>query len=277
MKDILALAISLHADEAALAGAAELAQEFGARAAALVVAVHPGSHFAADAAPLSEVLADFAKGARAQAALERQGIVDWAARQAHPFEVRGIAAEDALFGREIIAQTLYADLVVLARAAEGADQRARRALLEHVLFGAGRPVLLTPPDWRGARFERIVIGWNARREARRAVADALPLLKAARQTVIATVDAEPSAAGHCEAPGRELAAHLARHGVAVEVHNLDGMGRGEAKALTDLARSWGADLMVMGAYGHSRARETLFGGVTRDLLAAAPLPLFLSH
>lgn len=277
MKDILALAISLDHDEPALKAAAALAHRLDAHAAALVVAVHLGSHFAAESAPLSEVLADFAKGARAHAVLERAKIGDWLARAPRPFELRDVVAEDAVFGREIIAETLCADLVVLCRTAEDGDMRARRALLEHVLFGAGRPVLLTPAGWRRERWDRIVIGWNARREARRAVAEALPLLKAADQVVIATVDARPSPTGHGEAPGRELATHLARHGVKAEVQNVDGIGRTEARALTDLAVAVDADLMVIGAYGHSRTREVVFGGVTRDLLSEAPVPLFLAH
>jgi nucleotide-binding universal stress UspA family protein len=106
---------------------------------------------------------------------------------------------------------------------------------------------------------------------------AMPLLKKASVVVIATVDAIPSAAGHGEAPGRELAAHLARHGVIAEVRNLDGLGRAPERALCDEVMAVDADALVIGAYGHSRAQEFVFGGVTRELLSMAPGPLLLAH
>ena len=278
IKDVLALAISLEHDMAALKAAAALAHHYGARATALVVAIHPASHFAAEDAPLSEVLADIAKGSQASAAKERARIAAWLEKAPARFEVRDMAVEQAVIDREVIAHALYADLVVLARASPPQENRARRALLEHVVFGSGRPVLLVPGAWRRERtWERIVIGWNAKREAIRAVSDALPLLQAARQVVVATIDAAPSATGHGEAPGWELAAYLARHGVPAEVRNIDGLGRSESKALIDEAIAIDADLIVMGAYGHARVAEFIFGGVTRDLLNASPVPLFLAH
>jgi nucleotide-binding universal stress UspA family protein len=157
-------------------------------------------------------------------------------------------------------------------------QRARRAFLERVLFGAGRPMLLVPeaPVLERA-WERFIVGWNASAEAMRAVSASLPLLMRAKEVVVATVDAKPSQAGHAEAPGHELAQHLARHGVKTDVRNLDGRGRSVEAALVDEAVALSADALVIGAYGHSRAREFLFGGVTRALLAHAQLPLLLSH
>ena len=95
-------------------------------------------------------------------------------------------------------------------------------------------VLLAPPGWEGESLsDRILIAWNARREAARAVADAMPLLVKARDVVIATIDAVPSDGGHGPAPGKDLAVHLERHGVNVRVNNVDGMGRTAAGALMD--------------------------------------------
>lgn len=275
-KDILATVFSLEGDEAALMTAAALAEQFGARAAALIVAVHVGSGFAQETAPLSEVLADIAKGTHSAAAMERERIVSWLSNSRHAFEIRDLTVEGAVNKDEIVAQARMADVVVMARAKS--QQRARRLLLEHVLFQSGRPVLLVPEAPAVARrFERVMIAWNAKAQAMRAVTEAMPLLQAAREVKVVTVDALPSASGHGEAPGRDLASHLARRDVRVEVRNVDGMGRGDGRALLDEAVNTNADLMVLGAYGRPRAQELLFGGVTHDLLADAPLPLFLAH
>jgi len=273
---ILTPVTSVEIDEVALRAAAALARDFDARATALVVAVHPGSEFAPRAAPLSEVLVDLAKGPQSLAALQRAAIVACINRLSESLDVRDVTAASAIAEGEVLAHARCTDLIVLARG-ERSDF-AHGAMLVKLLFGAGRPVMLAPPDLRefGAP-ERILIGWSAKREAARAVNDAMPFLKAAREVVLATVDAKPQPGGHSERPGLEIAAHLARHGVKVEVRNVDGLGRSASKALLDEAQALGAGMLVIGAYGHSRAAEFLFGGVTRDLLASAPIPLLLSH
>jgi nucleotide-binding universal stress UspA family protein len=275
-RDILAPVISIEADEAALVAAGEIAEKFDARAIALIVAVHLDSAYTDEARPLSQVLSDIASGSRSHAARARKALMGWIERSRRRYEVRDVTIEHAVQQDQVVAHARMADLIVMARSAE--HDRAGRALIEDILFKSGRPVLLMPDrPLNGRRWESIVIGWNAKAEAVRAVTASLPLLQAARQVVVATVDAVPSAAGHAEAPGRELAAHLARHGVRVEVRNLDGLGRSHAKALVDEAVDVSADALVMGAYGHSRAQEYLFGGVTRELLAASPIPLLLAH
>jgi len=275
-KDILVPAIALAADEVALVAAGELALRFDAHAIALVVAVHLSSPFADDPATLSEVLSDISKGSASQAGRLREELAAWCAKAEYPFELRSLTIEEAVDQDQVVAHARMADLIVMTRAAN--NERARRALLEDILFKSGRPTLLLPETSpRRRTWERILIAWNAKSQAVRAVSAAMPLLQQAKLVVVATVDAIPSAAGHAEAPGRELAAHLARHGVTVEVRNLDGMGRSEGEALLDEAVGMDADAIVMGAYGHSRMQETLFGGVTRELLATASTPLFLMH
>jgi nucleotide-binding universal stress UspA family protein len=274
-KDILCAAITLADDEAGLAAAGELAHKFSARATALIVAIHMDSGFAPEAKPLSELLTDIAQGARSAAALEREKIVHWLKDSPHDFDVRDLTIEGAVNEQEIVAHARLAELVVLARGET--HLRARRMLAEHVLFKSGRPLLFVPGPARERAWERAMIAWNAKPEAMRAVTAALPLLQAAKEVVVVTVDARPSATGHSEAPGRELAAHLAHRDVKVEVRNVDGLGRPDTQTLLEEAASFNADVLVLGAYGHTRAQELLFGGVTRDLLAHAPLPLFMAH
>jgi nucleotide-binding universal stress UspA family protein len=274
-KTILVPAIALAEDEAALAAAAAIAAKFEAKAAALVIRVHLSSEFADTAQPLSVVLEDIARIASSQRDAEHERIQAWLARAPHPFEVRDLTIESAAGQDRIVAHARVADLIIMARAK--AHARARRALFEDILFKSGRPLMIVPETVREPRFDTILIGWNAGQQAVRAVIGALPLLRAARQVIIATVDASPRPAGHAEAPGRDLAAYLAHHGARVEVRNLDGMGRSDAKVLLDEALALAADLLVVGAYGHSRAQEFVFGGVTRQLLAEAPLSLLMAH
>ncbi len=274
-KDILTPVVELSFDEAALSTAGALAQRFEAKAAVLVASVNVGSIYAARTHPLSAVLEDVARGARSQAKQEHDRISAWLKRQAHEFELRNLTIEEAAGLDQVVAHARAADLTVITRPLE--HDPARRALLEDILFKSGRPILIIPDEWRRERWDTVVIGWNAKAEAVRAISGAMPLLKRAKRVVVATVDAMPSAAGHSQRPGHEIAAHLARHGAPVEVRNIDGMGRTEAKALLDEARAVDADLMVLGAYGHSRARQLVFGGVTRDMLTGSPIPLLMAH
>lgn len=274
-RDILTPVLALADDEAALVAAGELAEAFNTQATALIVAVHLASVYHDPPQPLSRVLHDIAKGPVSHAAQERAQVAKWLERAPERFIVRDLTVEGAVIEERAVAHARVADLVVLSRA--GAHQRARRTLIEDVLFKSGRPVLIVPREPKPRTWKCIVIGWNASAEAARAVAGAMPLLRRAERVVVATVDAMPRPSGHAEAPGSDLAAHLARHDVRVEVHNLDGMGRSDARALLDEAMAADADLLVLGAYGRSRAEEFIFGGVTRELLEGSPLPLLMAH
>ena len=275
-REILAPVLTIEDDETALNVAAEIAEQFDTRATALIVRVELASAFAATESAFSQIALDIAKGSGSHASVERAKILAWLERAPHAFEVREVTVEEAVESKELLAHARMADLTIIARGAT--NKRAHRAMLELLVFKSGRPILLLPGTTPQARrWERILIGWNAKDEAMRAVTGALPLLRRAREVAVVTVDAAPSKSGHGQAPGRDLAAYLASHGVRVEVRNLDAMGRSEAGALLEEAVSLGADLLVIGAYGHSRAQEFLFGGVTRELLAACPIPLLLAH
>lgn len=273
-KLILAPAIALDEDVSALTAAAEIAEKFSAQPIALILAMHLASTYMDEDAPLSAVLQDLAGGAHSHAAQLRRGLMAWLERAPRRFEVRDLAIERAVDDDKIVAHARLADLVVLGRAT--AHNRARQAVIEDVLFKSGRPVLLAPDrPLRQRSWDKIVIGWNAKAEAVRAVAGAMPFLKRAKRVVVVTVNAKP--VDCATTPGEDLAAYLRCHCVEAEVHNVDGLGRTEARALLDDAISFDADLLVLGAYGHSRAREFLFGGVTKELLAASSIPLLMAH
>jgi nucleotide-binding universal stress UspA family protein len=275
--DILAAVISLEGDEGALRAAECLAHTYNAHATALVLTVHPGSDFAETIVPLSVVLEDLARGPQGEAARIQAEIEAWVAKSDIDFEVRALQIENALRDRQVLAYARHADLTVLTKPNPHRDV-GRRLTWESVLFGAGRPVLLVRSNWSGdALGRRILIAWNAKREASRAVCDAMPFIVRADAVVVATVDAMPSADGHGERPGHDLALHLARHGAKVEVENLDGLGRAAGLRLLEAARAINADMIVMGGYGHARAAEWLLGGVTREMIEFADIPLLMSH
>lgn len=147
---------------------------------------------------------------------------------------------------------------------------------DHILLYSGRPALVVPYiGFSGSVGERVIVAWNAGREASRAVNDALPLL--ARAAVVRVLAINPERAdGHGEQVGADVALHLARHGVKADVSVMSS-DIGEGDMLLSQAADFGADLIVMGAYGHSRARELILGGVTRHLLRHMTVPVFMSH
>jgi nucleotide-binding universal stress UspA family protein len=268
IKDVLALALRLEADEPALRAASMIAGRFSAHATALVLTVHAASVYAPHEAPLSQVLEDLVAGERSAAVVERRRIERWIGQAPRAMEIRDLLIENALQRKEVLTHARAADLSIMTRGHAQHEDHARAELLEALLFGSGRPVLLMPPGWRGERLcDTIMICWDGKREAARAVADAMPFLRDARDVVLTTIDA----------PSENIAAHLASHGVKVRINAVEAMERTDAEALLDVSLVIGPDMIVMGAYGHSRAEEFLLGGVTRALTRTAPAPLLLSH
>lgn len=264
VRHIIAPVFSLEEDELALTTAAMVMAKFRAKATALLVEIPPGSEYAEETASLSEVLVHLTQGKHT----ERERLCAWLQQSGHAFATSSLSVHAAITDRQALALTQLTDLVVMARGVS--CRRAHRLMLEQVLFHSGRPTLLaTSGSSYNAIGERIAIGWKSRREAVRAANDALPFLKTAKEVSIITVDA----AGRAE----DLAVHLARHEVVANIRDVSSKGRTEGRALLDEAVALRADMIVMGAYGRSPTQEMLFGGVTRELLADAPLALFLAH
>lgn len=142
-----------------------------------------------------------------------------------------------------------------------------------LILRAGRPVLVMPHANVTADFRNVVVAWANRRECRRAFLDALPMLRAADCVTLAEVSSDPLAA----AEGiRDIFGWLKRHGITADRANTRLKGS-SAESLAAIATEVGADLVVAGAYGHSRVHEWAFGGVTRDLLLHEPRCTFMSH
>jgi nucleotide-binding universal stress UspA family protein len=178
---------------------------------------------------------------------------------------------------EVGVHAYYADLVVIDRPEPAGQMAGPPGLAESLVLSSGRPIIIFPPRSKVSRVRRILVGWNAKRESIRAVADALPLLVKAEAVEVLVVDHERRPAGHGEEPGADIARHLARHGVHVEVRRLSSGGEEVGHLLLSQAAASGADLVVMGAYGHSYLNEWMFGSVTRTVLREAGLPVLMSR
>jgi nucleotide-binding universal stress UspA family protein len=168
----------------------------------------------------------------------------------------------------------HTDLCVVGQPSEETPEPEAGRLVEAAFMDSGRPALVVP--YIGAAPEpsrRILVAWNGSREAARAVHDALPFLLAPERTTVLIVDPQAQGSEVGEPPG----ADLARHGVRVEVKSVPGGGLVAGDAILAQAADEGADLLVMGGYGHSRLREMVLGGATRHLLVQMTLPVLLSH
>lgn len=173
----------------------------------------------------------------------------------------------------------YADLLIIGQHERGAsgDERLPGYFVQETVLTAGRPVLVVPYVGRYPTIGgRVLIAWNASREAARAVTDALPLLQAAKAVEVVAFDPLQAGADHGEQPGADIALYLARHGVKATAARQDARIDAGAQLLS-YASDFGADLIVMGAYGHSRVRELVLGGATRTVLESMTVPVLMAH
>jgi len=171
----------------------------------------------------------------------------------------------------------YTDLTIVGQPNRAEPQDADAVTVTTVMT-SGRPVLAVPFTGEFPTLgERVLVAWNASREAARALNDALPLLKGAQQVTVLAINPQRGVGGHGDVPAADIALHLARHGLRAEATHTVARDISDGEALLSYAADIGADLIVAGAYGHSRARELVFGGVTRTLILEMTAPVLLSH
>ena len=177
---------------------------------------------------------------------------------------------------DLVLSSLHSDLVVIGQCE--LQEMPGYLAPERLLLASGAPILVVPSGWKSEPIgKNILVGWNASREARRAVADALPFLVEAASVTLLVVDSDKRARRHGEEPGADIALYLARHGAQVEVAQVSSRGSPVADIILSYAADHGADLIVIGAYSHARSIEMVFGGVTRTLLKQAPIPVLMSR
>ena len=147
---------------------------------------------------------------------------------------------------------------------------------ETTLFESGRPVIMVPYIQKAPfKTDNVMICWDGSRTAARALADAMPIIGKTGRVEIVIVASERGKQDEIE--GADIGQHLARHGLKVDVHRISGGNIDVGDALLSHAADSGADLMVMGGYGHSRLREFVLGGVTRSIFESMTVPVLLSH
>lgn len=255
--------------------ALQLAQKFDAHLACLyALAVVPTPSYAAEA---GQILIDAQERAQAERLGNAQRAYEGCVRRSGYGKVEWRASPaDALDAVALHAR--YADLVVIGQKNPDWSSGVGKEFQERLLLVAGRPVLVVPYAFEKRPIaENIVIAWNAGREATRAVNDALPLLKRAREVHVVAFDTAAAGGAHGEVPGADISLFLARHGVRVSASHYEGSDVDVGNLLLSRAFDLSADLIVMGAYGHSRLHELVLGGVTRTLLDSMTVPVLMSH
>jgi nucleotide-binding universal stress UspA family protein len=254
------------ADDRGLAPRLQVAQTLAGRFGAALIGLHampppfiPGSYGEA-AAYLGPDL------------IEAQRAANQETRERVQAVFRNLCGEGAIWREAegdrgaLLAEAAHtADLVLASRAGAGGSEAPD--VLDQLVTAAGVPVLALPPDISGDLGRSVLVAWNGSREATRAAHDALPLLREAKRVILCAVGA--AAAQSLGA----AAAMLQRHGLAVHSQQVDEPDGDAGTVLLAQAGAQRADLLVMGAYGHARLRELVFGGATRHVLRAATLPV----
>jgi nucleotide-binding universal stress UspA family protein len=212
---------------------------------------------------------------RADAALAR--FTEVAKRNQISFEGRTDRVLYTSMAEALATHARYADVVILGQA-EPDDGQGPRDLPEEVTLASGRPTLVIPYIGPAKTLgQRVTIAWDASREAGRAVHDALPILKRAQAVNVVTVNPGDQPFGHGEQPGADIALHLARHDIKVEARRIESRDVDVPNIILSHIADQGSDLLVMGAYGHSRLRELVLGGVTRTILREMTVPVLMAH
>jgi nucleotide-binding universal stress UspA family protein len=190
------------------------------------------------------------------------------------FDFHTVDSSLPLIGNEVIAWGRSADLIIVSATDRQSTQGVEYDFVERLVIASGRPILILP-FIGDAKLDvsEVMVAWDDGREAARAVFDALPFLQAAKRTRIVRIDASEKGA----VPGAMIAESLDRHKVKAEITNVTSDGLSAGDALLRAANDHGAGLLVLGAYGHSRFTEFIFGGVTRHIVHHLDRPVLMSH
>ena len=270
---ILALADGGPTSDAVLGAAVQLARRFRAQLEVI--------HLKADPSSLVPVVGEGMSGALIEQMIDSMTrMLETRAKQARgaydrvvgPSGVSATWREISGPGPESLATTgRLADLTILARPA-GEDSVTQAALLDAAVFDTGHPVMIVPTGPAAPIGDKVAIAWNGTAYSARAVGSALPILKTAKQVTIVAIGEDDKVV-----PAAALASYLARHDIAAAIARSDAGSQSVGRALLERMAALGADLLVMGGYGHSRLREMMLGGATRDVLHNATLAVLMAH
>lgn len=212
---------------------------------------------------------------------EQEAVLEAGQRLAAVGQKQGVSAEFRVLWRASEAEdaalnSLHCDLVLIEDRRDSCLPNG--VTPERVVFEVGVPVIVVPEGWKQREdVKRVVVAWNATREARRAMSDALTYIRMADQTTLLVVDPDKNEGRHGDLPGTDAAHHLARHGGNIHTRAESSYGRSVNEVILAVAAQEEADLIVMGAYSKPRRRQLLFGGVTRSMLSGVRFPVLISR
>lgn len=257
--------------------AAALCEEVGTHLSVIVVAVAAPPPIGEYAAVVSESWLKERQTDQERLRQRADAVSAFLAASPLSSDLSSTYSEEAWTDETIGRRARYADITIVGPELLQQDLLKRKTF-EGVLFHSGKPLLLLPEGATATlKPKRILVAWNARIEASRALAQSLDLLIAAEDVHLVLVDPIESEDQHGNEPGADAATYLARHGARVTVDRLPSQGRPVQSVLHQHAIDTAADLLVMGAYGHSRLRQRIFGGVTRSMLEEPPLAVLLAR
>lgn len=275
MKDLLVFLDGSGADEARIVQAEALASRHDAFLTGLFCNALPEVMFASEAGMASiDVVSQMQDSSRAEGDTKAEVLATRFSRLSVLNEIRRFDVYSSQMGLTLANESHTADLFIATRPYGHYNSHAEA--LEQVLFNSGRGCLFLPPVGEPRNFETVVLAWRNTREAARAVSEALPILKKSKQVVVvmATESGQPEEEG--AVPGADISRYLTRHGCTVELRTLANW-TSVSEALLNEVEKLNADLLVMGGYGHSRFREWILGGATRDILTQAEIPVLIAH
>ena len=275
IKDVMVRLDGTAADEVRLAAVNDVADLFDSQVIGLFLNIMPVVIAAEDGVGAIGA-AELLRTAREAGDKREAKLKERLNRLQKPVELRRFDILSDATANVVAREARAADVFVALRP-NGAPQEPEH-LVETVLFGSGRHLILLP-NRKPAKmiFERIVLAWNGSRESARALAEALPYMHKAKEvTVVVVVDDEPPVELKA-ALGVDAVTHLKHHEINVILHRVRMRDGDVGATLIAEARRLEANLIVMGAYGHSRVREWLLGGATYTLLHKAPIPLLIAH
>lgn len=276
-KSLLVHVDTSQAAERRLEFAFRLAQRFDARLSAILTLTQPEISSFYVMAGSADFLAEHARVNHERRELLERFFKAETARTGVPTDWRVTTA----YANEIVpAAARFADLVIAGQFdPNDPDALVANQFLEHLILDTGRPVLIVPYTGTFATIgTHVVLAWDQSREAARAVADSLPIVRMAKQTTIVTLGAQGGEPPESRLPGADIAAVVARHGAEVAVDELPTVSTAAVgDTLLSHAADLGADLLVMGCYGHARWRELVLGGASRTVLKSMTMPVLMSH
>lgn len=271
------LVVGIGQDDSEIDRAATIASALQAHLTVLVLGVAPPPPSSPYGVVSNDIWASEIRDGQGGAQGRSDEIAARLAERGQPATVQAQFVDRATVSTLVARYARYADLTLITPQAEDVDL-SQSWVTNGALFESGRPVLLLP---RGAvafpAVRKVMIAWDASVEASKAVRDSIGLMQGADEVHAVLVDPVPSFEGHCAEPGADLATYLGRHGIEVTVHRLPREGKDVSEILQRTAADLGADLMVMGGFGHSRLRQRIFGGTTTSTLRETRTPVLMAH